>query len=103
MHAQIVLFDGFDPLDAIAPFEVLAARSDAIGGELVVEMVTAEGPRLVTIGTLHVVYSFAERDQAIVGSAAARTKPSRSTTLSSSRTPTANGLPGVNQSPSRCG
>ncbi|BBY60181.1 hypothetical protein MSAR_33170 [Mycolicibacterium sarraceniae] len=72
MHAQIVLFDGFDPLDAIAPFEVLAARSDAIGGELVVEMVTAEGPRPVTIGTLHVVYSFAERDQAIVGSAAGK-------------------------------
>ncbi|NTY58626.1 DJ-1/PfpI family protein [Mycolicibacterium sphagni] len=51
MHAQIVLFDGFDPLDAIAPFEVLAAGSDAVGGELVVEMVTAEGPRPVTSGT----------------------------------------------------
>jgi transcriptional regulator GlxA family with amidase domain len=51
MHAQIVLFDGFDPLDTIAPFEVLAAGSDAVGGELVVEMVTAEGPRPVTSGT----------------------------------------------------
>jgi transcriptional regulator GlxA family with amidase domain len=51
MHAQIVLFDGFDPLDAIAPFEVLAAGSDAVGGELLVEMVTAEGPRPVTSGT----------------------------------------------------
>lgn len=51
MYAQIVLFDGFDPLDAIAPFEVLAAGSDAAGGELVVEMVTAEGPRPVVSGT----------------------------------------------------
>jgi putative intracellular protease/amidase len=25
MHAQIVLFDGFDPLDVIAPYEVLYA------------------------------------------------------------------------------
>ncbi|MBB5874389.1 transcriptional regulator GlxA family with amidase domain [Allocatelliglobosispora scoriae] len=51
MHAQIVLFDGFDPLDVIAPFEVLAAGSDAVGGELVVELVTAEGPRAVVSGT----------------------------------------------------
>ncbi len=51
MHAQILLFDGFDPLDAIAPFEVLAAGSDAVGGDLVVEMVTAEGPRPVVSGT----------------------------------------------------
>jgi transcriptional regulator GlxA family with amidase domain len=29
--AQIVLFDGFDPLDVIAPFEVLSAGSDALG------------------------------------------------------------------------
>jgi hypothetical protein len=39
------LFDGFDPLDVIAPFEVLAAGSDAVGGELEVELVSAEGPR----------------------------------------------------------
>jgi transcriptional regulator GlxA family with amidase domain len=51
MHAQIVLFDAFDPLDAIAPFEVLAAGGDALGGELAVELVTAEGPRNVTSGT----------------------------------------------------
>jgi putative intracellular protease/amidase len=30
MHAQIVLFDGFDPLDVVAPFEVLVAGSDAV-------------------------------------------------------------------------
>ncbi len=29
MHAQIVLFDGFDPLDVIAPFDVLVAGSDS--------------------------------------------------------------------------
>jgi transcriptional regulator GlxA family with amidase domain len=46
-----VLFDGFDPLDVIAPFEVLAAGSDAVGGELAVELVSAEGPRPVVSGT----------------------------------------------------
>ena len=51
MHAQIVLFDGFDPLDVIAPFEVLVAGSDATGGELAVELVSAEGPRPVVSGS----------------------------------------------------
>lgn len=51
MHAQIVLFDAFDPLDAIAPFEVLSAGSDAVEGDLVVELVSAEGPRQVVSGT----------------------------------------------------
>jgi hypothetical protein len=45
VYAQIVLFDGFDPLDATAPFEVLAAGSDVAGGDLQVELVSAEGPR----------------------------------------------------------
>jgi putative intracellular protease/amidase len=45
MHAQIVLFDGFDPLDAVAPFEVFSA------GSVTVELVTAEGPRRVVSGT----------------------------------------------------
>lgn len=44
MYAQVVLFAGFDPLDVIAPFEVLSAGSDAVGGELIVELVAAEGP-----------------------------------------------------------
>ena len=52
LSAQIVLFDGFDPLDVVAPFEVLAAGSDALGGELHVELVSAEGPRAVVSGTL---------------------------------------------------
>jgi transcriptional regulator GlxA family with amidase domain len=51
MFAQIVLFDGCDPLDVIAPFEVLAAGSDASGGQLGVELVSAEGPRAVVTGT----------------------------------------------------
>ena len=48
---QIVLFDGFDPLDVIAPFEVLAAGSDAAGSGLAVELVSADGPREVVSGT----------------------------------------------------
>ncbi|MCT7660302.1 DJ-1/PfpI family protein [Mycobacterium deserti] len=51
MYAQIALFDGFDPFDVIAPFEVLAAGGDTVGGDLDVELVTAEGPRPVISGT----------------------------------------------------
>ena len=50
-----MLFDGFDPLDVIAPLEVLAAGSDVVGGDLVVELVSAEGPRPVVSGTLGTV------------------------------------------------
>ncbi|MFF0630804.1 DJ-1/PfpI family protein [Streptomyces sp. NPDC004296] len=50
MHIQIVLFDGFDPLDAIAPFEVLHAGGKASDGAVTVEMVSAEGPRDVISG-----------------------------------------------------
>lgn len=51
MHAQIVLFDGFDPLDVIAPYEVLYAGGTASGGAVSVELVSAEGPRSVVSGT----------------------------------------------------
>ncbi|WKU06428.1 DJ-1/PfpI family protein [Micromonospora sp. HUAS LYJ1] len=51
MLVQIVLFDGFDPLDVIAPFEILAAGGDTVGGALTVELVSAEGPREVVSGT----------------------------------------------------
>jgi len=34
MHAQIVLFDGFDPLDVVAPYEVLHAGAIAAAGAL---------------------------------------------------------------------
>ncbi len=50
MHAQIVLFDGFDPLDVIAPFEVLGAGGSLAGDDAVVELVSAEGPRAVPSG-----------------------------------------------------
>ena len=51
MHVQIVLFDGFDPLDVIAPYEVLYAGGSASGGAVRVELVSAEGPREVVSGT----------------------------------------------------
>ncbi|MER6853621.1 DJ-1/PfpI family protein [Streptomyces flaveolus] len=51
MHIQIVLFDGFDPLDVVAPYEVLYAGGTATGGAVTVELVSAEGPREVISGT----------------------------------------------------
>ncbi|MCF3131555.1 DJ-1/PfpI family protein [Streptomyces olivochromogenes] len=51
MHVQIVLFDGFDPLDVIAPYEVLYAGGMASDGAVSVELVSAEGPREVVSGT----------------------------------------------------
>ncbi|RSO41107.1 glutamine amidotransferase [Streptomyces sp. WAC 06725] len=51
MHAQFVLFDGFDPLDVIAPYEVLSAGGAASAGAVSVDLVSAEGPREVVSGT----------------------------------------------------
>ena len=51
MYAQIVLFDGFDPLDVIAPYEVLGVGGIAANGALTVELVSAEGPREVVSGS----------------------------------------------------
>src|SRR5689334_23135834 len=51
MNIQIVLFDGFDPLDVIAPYEVLYAGGMASEGAVSVELVSAEGPREVVSGT----------------------------------------------------
>ncbi|MFT4127363.1 MAG: DJ-1/PfpI family protein [Gordonia sp. (in: high G+C Gram-positive bacteria)] len=50
-RVQVVLFDGFDPLDALAPYEVLTAGRQFLGGGLDLEFVSAEGPRLVVSGT----------------------------------------------------
>ncbi|MBA8923203.1 transcriptional regulator GlxA family with amidase domain [Kutzneria viridogrisea] len=50
MLAQIVLFDGFDPLDALAPYEVLSAGGMFTGGAVEVELVSAEGARQVPSG-----------------------------------------------------
>lgn len=47
---QIVLFDGFDLLDAIAPYEVFCAAATSAENALSVEFVTAEGPRSVASG-----------------------------------------------------
>lgn len=50
MHVQIVLFDGFDLLDALAPYEVFCAANMYSDGALSVELVTAEGARSVASG-----------------------------------------------------
>lgn len=50
MLAQIVLFDGFDLLDVVAPYEVLWAGGVAAGGALRVELVSLEGARDVPSG-----------------------------------------------------
>ena len=44
MLAQVVLFDGFDPLDVIGPYETLTA------GGVSAELVAVEGPRDVPAG-----------------------------------------------------
>jgi transcriptional regulator GlxA family with amidase domain len=44
VRAQVVLFDGFDPLDVIGPYETLAA------GGISTELVTTEGRREVPAG-----------------------------------------------------
>ncbi|MGP3534140.1 DJ-1/PfpI family protein [Microbacterium sp. RD1] len=51
LRAQFVLFDGFDPLDVVAPFEALTAGSDFLGGALQVDLVSAGGPGPVRAGT----------------------------------------------------
>jgi transcriptional regulator GlxA family with amidase domain len=51
VHAQVVLYEGFDPLDVIGPFEVLHAGGAASGGALTVELVSADGPGRVASGT----------------------------------------------------
>ncbi|MEV6561091.1 DJ-1/PfpI family protein [Nocardia sp. NPDC051756] len=50
MLAQFVLFDGFDPMDVIAPFEILGAGGLVTDGLLEVELVSAEGAREVPSG-----------------------------------------------------
>lgn len=50
LNVQIVLFDGFDLLDAIAPYEVFCAAAMYAENSLHVELVTTEGPRSVPSG-----------------------------------------------------
>ncbi|WP_449620970.1 DJ-1/PfpI family protein [Robertmurraya sp. Marseille-Q9965] len=54
MKIQIVLFDGFDLLDAIAPYEVFTAAGMYTNEEIIVKFVSAEGERMVTSGVNHV-------------------------------------------------
>lgn len=51
MHAQIVLFDGFDPLDVIAPYEVLYAGGMVSRGAISVELVSTDGPGEIVSGS----------------------------------------------------
>ncbi|MFF2889126.1 DJ-1/PfpI family protein [Paenibacillus sp. NPDC057967] len=50
-NVQIVLFDGFDLLDALAPYEVFYAAAMYADNAIRVELVTAEGARMVASGT----------------------------------------------------
>lgn len=50
MNVQIVLFDGFDLLDAIAPYEVFDAAARYSEEEITVTLVSAEGKRRVPSG-----------------------------------------------------
>ena len=49
MKMQIVIFDGFDELDAIAPFEILK-NAAAVGADLQVELMTVDDAEEVTAG-----------------------------------------------------
>ncbi|HEU4421780.1 MAG TPA: DJ-1/PfpI family protein [Pilimelia sp.] len=55
INAQIVLFDGFDLLDATAAHEVLRAGGMASGGALTVELVSPSQPGVVTAGSAGLV------------------------------------------------
>jgi transcriptional regulator GlxA family with amidase domain len=50
MLVQIVLYDGFDLLDALAPYEVLVAGANLAGGGLTVQLAALDGPRDVPSG-----------------------------------------------------
>ena len=47
MRAEIILYDGFDDLDAFAPYEVLR-RAAAAGADLAVDYVTVDGSESIT-------------------------------------------------------
>jgi len=51
LHVQIVLYDGFDLLDAVAPYEVFCAAALYARGAVNVELVAVEGKRSVPSGT----------------------------------------------------
>ncbi|MCS7460987.1 DJ-1/PfpI family protein [Paenibacillus doosanensis] len=49
-NIQIVLFDGFDLMDAIGPYEVFTAANMLSGSDFQVNFVSAEGTRIVPSG-----------------------------------------------------
>lgn len=51
LWVQVLLFDGFDPLDVIGPAETFAAPAHLGLAECRVELVSAVGPRAVRAGT----------------------------------------------------
>ncbi len=50
MNIQVVLFDGFDMFDALAPYEILNYASNISGGKIKVKLVTEENHDLVVSG-----------------------------------------------------
>jgi transcriptional regulator GlxA family with amidase domain len=50
VHVQIALFDGFDPLDVLGPYEVFHAGGRFSAGRVTVELAGADGPRTVPSG-----------------------------------------------------
>lgn len=64
---QIVLFDGFDPMDVIGPYEVLWAGAMATKGALRVEFAAFDGPRDVPSGSALSLRATAKLDLEQVG------------------------------------
>ncbi len=50
MHVQLALFDGFDPIDVINPYEIFHTAGMFSGGLVSAEFVSAEGAREVPSG-----------------------------------------------------
>ncbi|MEE3960119.1 hypothetical protein [Bacillus thuringiensis] len=50
MKFQVVLFDRFDLMDTLAPYDVFHVASALSPEEVIVELVTVEGKRLVKSG-----------------------------------------------------
>ncbi|PLR99054.1 DJ-1/PfpI family protein [Bacillus sp. T33-2] len=61
MNVQIVLYDGFDLLDVIAPYEVFVAAAMYSHEEVSVKLVSAEGERMVTSGVNQLKLHASER------------------------------------------
>jgi transcriptional regulator GlxA family with amidase domain len=86
MLAQFVLFDGFDPLDVIAPFEVFSAAR-AFTDQVSAELACADGPREVRSGIPAVALAATARvdpdraDLIVVPGAAGRPLPQGEDTI----------------------